>query len=476
MDYSHNVHLLSKSDADTAFILRMQLVYQLHIIAYWTLRDAALHRLVYPDIAFQEVDVDSYSLGIFGSDESTSDIDVGVRYAGSENSTRLHWVVQVLEDAYEKHVGVSSLALDVETYGNTETVQINGEEVYFMDTSQFTLEDFKQIVPFALASMVRNVATAMHVSDDAECDPKCTNDYCPKCSTAIASIHLSDLLNFEEFKPLVEVMPALPEILGDESYLREAQVLVADYVKLPYREARFEYYKLIKASEEHLMGTIKPNIERLTIPQIIAAVQFSAKALLYRKESYLLGPTITHVVRIMQGSLPDKYADCPTNTTPKPVCSLGVYGFVLSMLEQIGYIKRMQMTYCDFKHESRVLKCKKKLAKYISRFEDAIARLQEKKASNRVGNYAYFRPKNLPVVRAPTARDQLFALPTPPRPTLPQPLPKPLNPPPAPQPLSRLANIFRGKTGGSRRRNPKRATRRRHKSARRRNKSKRIRY
>ena len=54
-----------------------------------------------------------------------------------------------------------------------------------------------------------------------------------------------------------------------------------------------------------------------------------------------------------------------------PYCSIGPYGYLLSALEQIGYIYRFYISYCtlDFYDNAN---CEKKRSKYLVRYENAM--------------------------------------------------------------------------------------------------------
>jgi hypothetical protein len=122
-------------------------------------------------------------------------------------------------------------------------------------------------------------------------------------------------------------------------------------------------------------------------------------ALTYRMESYTCAPTVVHVVRILQASKEnkEKYA----TLVPKqyclgdiihldPFCSIGTFGYGLSILEQIGYIYRFYLTYCDnTSSHNDDTKCKNKYIKYMKRYIDALTYIKninesEKKESDSI--------------------------------------------------------------------------------------------
>lgn len=377
LDYSHQIGELPEETQNAAFVTRAELVYKLLVLAFLLLTDKNMYRLEYsaesPIAAFtvEELKKGNYVLGIFGSNEATSDIDVGVRYAGNGDAVALHHVVRVMEDVYV-HLGkrnnkpINSLSLDVEFYGNTETVQAYGVENFFMSTASFEQADFKKVLPYAWASIVRNEATALY-SNCNECGAEC-EQCCARCLDELEKS--TPTISEKDFSGFLKVVGSEP--VHDADSIQQAKTMVKGYLGLTYEKGREKYYDRIKASETHLMKVIKPNVDHLSTAQIVEAMILSADALLYRKESYLLGSTILHVVRVMQGNATDDPSKCGTQKSP--ICSIGRYGFILSLLEQIGYMKRFQQTYC-YKEHSNTVKCAAKLAKYKLRYDDAMKRL-----------------------------------------------------------------------------------------------------
>jgi hypothetical protein len=88
-------------------------------------------------------------------------------------------------------------------------------------------------------------------------------------------------------------------------------------------------------------------------------------------ESYLCAPTIIHIVRVLQASKNVDYkrktADIYCKDKPihvDPFCSIGLVGFMLSALEQIGYLLRFQGL-------------PEKIKKYSVRLEDAVHHIDQ---------------------------------------------------------------------------------------------------
>lgn len=108
------------------------------------------------------------------------------------------------------------------------------------------------------------------------------------------------------------------------------------------------------------------------------------KALTYRDESYNCAPTVIHVVRMLQENstkmdkyktdIPEQYCgDLQPHKLSDPYCAMGKYGYILSIIEQIGYMYRFNSIYCD--NNSKTYSediCKKKIEKYNERLQNAI--------------------------------------------------------------------------------------------------------
>jgi hypothetical protein len=165
--------------------------------------------------------------------------------------------------------------------------------------------------------------------------------------------------------------------------------MIIDYMTKDYDSAREEYYKFVSSAEESIIPIKKiiftnPNSD-IPNDMIVTAMQKIAHALVFRAESYTCAPTIMHVVRVLQANKndPNKYK----TITPQwcyahkdmsnkiAICKIGRFGYLISMLEQLGYMYRFHLTYCDNSNTHYDdAKCKKKLSKYKERLNDAIER------------------------------------------------------------------------------------------------------
>jgi hypothetical protein len=142
---------------------------------------------------------------------------------------------------------------------------------------------------------------------------------------------------------------------------------------------------------------------KLTNEEIINLIVAIGQALTLRMESYTCSPTVVHVVRVLQAEAQIKAASAISSpgvasavmrfagkyetTTPSDVCELarklqtpkcvvGKTGFILSALEQIGYMYRFHKTYCEDGAKPDPAKCTKKIGKYQNRLVHAMENIK----------------------------------------------------------------------------------------------------
>jgi len=336
--------------------------------------DRALHAEVYTDTSFQREfrqdvveELPSFKLGIFGSITATSDIDIGIQYSGkTAGFAALDYVVATMEDMFIHFLGIeSTLKLDIEYYAdmmtlpNPDSTNAASPDLFYLDTSTFTQVEFIEMLPYAYASIYRNYQTATHGLKNN-----------------------SDKIGF---------ISRLEKqgISVNENAMNKAKQMVDAYMHLTYAKARARYYELVEKAEAHVVairGFIQVgNYKALTNGRIVEAMKAIAHALIFRAESYVCAPTVMHVVRLLQADpTGEKYpVSYPTDTCTvqlknrlkNPQCEIGWFGYEMSRLEQIGYIVRFLLTYCEgAQNNTKVAKCKKKLGKYQARLNDADAR------------------------------------------------------------------------------------------------------
>ena len=190
--------------------------------------------------------------------------------------------------------------------------------------------------------------------------------------------------NFPSFFAVPSVTGALT-LIKDPMPIKKATDMIKTYLSATVDAQWNLYYDAVEAADTKSMALKASWIESKKEPstqEIADAMELCATALVYRRESYTLAPTVTHVVRIMQeagGNAP--LSNCKDDPT-KPVCSIGSFGFLFSALEQLGYMLRFHKSYCVYPpfNVSRSEKCFNKLKKYQLRFDDAVKRLLELEA------------------------------------------------------------------------------------------------
>lgn len=372
-DYAHDVPHFQEQKGNQLWILRTLLCYQMMIFGTHVMSDPSLHQTVYKHTNIRRPfrpnvvkELPSFKLGIFGSITRTSDIDIGIQYSGMiARFTALDYVVGTMEDMFIIFLGIqSTLQLDIEYYADMMTLpnpnsnSVLYPDLFYLDTSSFTETEFDNMRPYAYASIYRNYQTAKKA--------------------------LGNTRNEIGFIPRLESYG----ITVDKDVLTSAIKMVDDYMRLSYAEARKIYYKLVLKAEKQvaiirrLVGEGKYDELTRNKGRIVNTMKAIAHALVFRAESYVCAPTVMHVVRLLQaagpkGKYPVTYpAECliskEQNRLKNPQCEIGWFGYEMSKLEQIGYILRFQMAYCE-SHKNDA-KCTKKLKKYQARLDDAIAR------------------------------------------------------------------------------------------------------
>ena len=376
-DYAHDILHYTTDARNILWVMRTLLCYQMMIFGTLLMENKALHDTVYaqmksvvqrpfrPDVVGE---LASFKLGIFGSITPTSDIDIGIQYSGNtQGFIALHYVVATMEDMFIHFLGIeSTLKLDIEYYADMMTLpnpdQSNKThpDLFYLDTFHFEEPDFKEMLPYAYASIYRNYAMAnKHVN----------------IGEIVEAIKTYDPMIVMSHSAMVTMMTT-------------AQRMVRAYTSLSYADARETYYKLVKNAEKHV-SHIRNLIQHgdygvLNNALILRTMKAIAQSLLFRAESYVCAPTVMHVVRVLQNDplrlkYPVMYPDaCRVSLESRlmnPQCEIGKYGYELSRLEQIGYLIRFHITYCMIDHPDAKTKCSKKQKKYMGRLKNAKERM-----------------------------------------------------------------------------------------------------
>jgi hypothetical protein len=227
------------------------------------------------------------------------------------------------------------------------------------------------MLPYAGASILRNYIDAMIDLGNNNIEQN------------ISSFNYNMIYNyFPNFRELFN--EDVYNLFTKNTWKNEASTMIKDYMTHDYNYGREKYYELVNYAETSQQDAkvIINNVDKnhatfLNTELILDIMKKIGKALVYRAESYTCAPTVMFVVRILQATKGDlsKYKTqtpvlCNFPLT-NAICGIGRYGYIMSMLEQIGYLIRFDITYCEKKHYNAE-KCKKKKIKYGERLDYAL--------------------------------------------------------------------------------------------------------
>jgi len=384
-DYSHEIASYDLLEQQKIWILRTQLFYLLLISVTRMMKDRSFFNFALKkrefNVAVSE-ELYNYKMGIFGSLNPTSDIDVGVQYTGHTVKDGLAYIVSVVEDAFLLFTRLSSLKFDIELYADMMTITgKNGTEVFYLDSQQFSDAEFKAMLPYVEASILRNFVTAKLPEE-----PR-TREQVQDCVKQFRYNNFFDVIREDKklipfFKRYLNGNYGLSKLFED-GVSPLANDLIVQYMSSTYAKAREIYYKKVKMAENEVAVVRKHYHDNhyldLQVADIVKLMQLIAEALVFRAESYTCSDSVMHVVRVLQASglnhekLHSKYPKCaPLSLKLKRAfCDIGIYGYFISIFEQLGYIYRFHLTYCLKKHRDET-KCERKHQKYVSRVVNAL--------------------------------------------------------------------------------------------------------
>lgn len=304
-------------------------------------------------------------LGIFGSNNISSDIDIGVSYKKhtdihKKNLLKLSDVVKIFED-YFIRLGYTSLDLDVEMYADYFISPTNGKPYIQMNKHMYS-----RSLPFVVAGLIKNHMYGYY-GRNKKCDDIRRNikgftgngKYC-------SGINIEKVVNNFD----INYMPFLNGLTSNNKrYMRDllddcrdvlpiAKHIITDYVTMPYENGRDKYYDLLDVVHDLFLEYFKSKNE-YTLSILHTNI---SHALVYRAESYLSAPTIYHVVYTLQSKQSNKNIHG----------LIGNYGYRLSIIEQFGYLSRYYYQYCNKKCNNKGYN--KKYKKYMGRLVDAMDR------------------------------------------------------------------------------------------------------
>jgi hypothetical protein len=353
----------------------------------------------------------TFKLGNFGSYKTTSDIDLGLILNGSyssEDTSHMADVIWLVEGLFIVLTGWDTLQYDIELYGDMLTIEKDGIETFYLDTSEF--EEVTPLLQSVYYSVARNQLMGQLLSDPTVEDQKGIKVILDSTNTDAKLLGLvqrmPEMTEMRGYLTTPEVPPkgSYQEVLGEvasnigqydmyedikqqmKRYLLASRVDIGSgnvkYVQTPY--GRYLYYAALLRAEMARISFL--NMATHTHQETIDIIILIAVALSYRMEDYTSICTVEHVVRTIQAnqdttSGPVKrdqqiihdIAECrgarPDVTVRYAICMLGEVGLTLSIIEQIGFMHRFFNDYCQPEPTD---KCLPKLLKYQHRIIHAM--------------------------------------------------------------------------------------------------------
>jgi hypothetical protein len=274
-------------------------------------------------------------------------------------------MVSAFENVFVKLTGKSSLDFDIECYADMYLYPgPNGTDVFYLDTGNFEIGDFEKVLPVVGLSIARNALMEK---------PNEPLDFTTLVGVVDTAINGKLELSVHD--------QAIMASLNKPDWLSGSMAEMKAFLEASYDDQRTKYYQSVNAAETLKMEKVTDinAAKQLSKDDVCSLILAIGTALAYRMESYTCAATITNVVRILQGSPENKqkYATkkpeeiCKLNQEKvEPYCAIGKFGFILSILEQMGYIYRFYNHYCIGSHPDPS-KCEKKMTKYGDRYKDA---------------------------------------------------------------------------------------------------------
>ena len=372
LDYSHQIKkLVSEKEQRTCWIIRLQIFISILISVINDIQntlDAKKQK--------QNINLAEYKLGIFGSDKPTSDIDIGIQYTATGESN-LAELVQIIEDKFIS-LGYRTLDFDIEFYGDlltiTKLVDALPVEYLYLSNSEFDCGEFLELLPYCGASIYRNYLHRLGGNRPAElARENFTEEFRIYCETYITKlINTAKLVLFDDTKNLLfSLLRACVSNSGFSKLFYDVEKYMYSTDELDdkleiFNYQRNEYYKRITAVEDVInnkQSLITSNTYKLSTDEILSIITGIGNALIYREESYVCVPTIIHIVRIMQAKSANARA------------KMGSYGYLVSILEQFGYLFRFEGNDVKFdKYNTRLIDALNNI-KISSKLEKCITNL-----------------------------------------------------------------------------------------------------
>lgn len=326
-------------------------LYNVFFAREWILYQILINMVILNDDTQHPKQIDQIKLGIYGSISPESDIDIS--FINNYEHIPLHthtlsYIIRMFEDLFIYFTGYSTLKFNIEAYATFITLNKNITEYFYLDTHAFNIADFEELLPLLGSSILRNLAMGKNFIN-------------------LNNISITGLATFKNFINKLLALDnnkaqSIIASLSKKTWELKARRLIASYLERSDAGRRSIYYKYIYRLEKLVSEVYSNGINHLSNETIKSIIKLYAMSLLYRQESYVLAPTIIHVVRILQNDSHTNHnrRNCIYPTTI-PKCSLGMVGYLCSIMEQIGYMERYMSG--------------KKYKKYELRYNDAINNL-----------------------------------------------------------------------------------------------------
>lgn len=435
------------------WITRTYLLYQLLIYASVILSHKSLYDAIcipyYSTLpgydtndmfAFKDVLLDCIKLFNFGSMNYDSDIDMSFEYICSiikDNIRKpiLSYVIACIESMFIIFTENPSLAFDIEYYGNFLTLTSksllgniqNTITHFYTNTTQLTGEHLKDILSPVISGMLRNIIlgymTISHIKlTEEDIRTKLKEDFTDGTLLSLINYTLGTIIkkdNKDVRTYLKRLCNELNSILNDTEMYENALEKTLTYLLADSAAASLLYYNALDKAEQDFIEKTTGiynsasgiyNITKLPITSIVSILSTWGEACIYKMENYVNLITVLHVVRFLQ----EKKSQLNTykKTTPRNYCSrlninkrqeayclIGKYGYFISALEQIGYLIRFHMVYCQSSHKNKDT-CNKKNKKYLDRLISAVE-LTTQHNSNILNNPTVPTKLNTSIITAP---------------------------------------------------------------------------
>ena len=229
-------------------------------------------------------------INIFGSATILSDIDVTIE------STSASAIIKFIEDLWERIAWFDNTAWRVDLYGDFTMIG----DISFMNVTEFHEKYRQTLVIYAIASYLRQPGS--HAFD-------------------------------------VRLVEKIVRFAGyDYTQCREIAEGILGTQVSP-NEKRQAYYSILGSAEQLHRDIIN---EKIPITQDTVGNLFIklCEANLYREENYILPSTVIHIVKIEQAGN-TSVESCPSGEILTRIanCSLDNFAYLLSAVEQLGYMQ-----------------------------------------------------------------------------------------------------------------------------------------